>query len=81
MAHKKSHESPAAFVPAEENSGSSYSPDGENIDGRIVERESTMGENERSACQKAVVVWTEVQATPAFGFGRSCACRWIPKAF
>lgn len=50
------------FVPVEEYLRSSYSPDAEYIDGRIVERESTMGEDEHSAWQKALVVWFEMQA-------------------
>lgn len=50
------------YVPIEEYLRSSYSPDAEYIDGRIVERESTTGENDHSAWQKALVVWFEVQA-------------------
>lgn len=50
------------FVPLEEYLRSSYSPDAEYIDGQIVERESTMGENDHSAWQKALVVWFETQA-------------------
>jgi Uma2 family endonuclease len=50
------------FVPVEEYLRSSYSPDAEYIDGQVVERESTMGENEHSAWQKAIVVWFEMQA-------------------
>ena len=42
------------FVPVEEYLQSSYSPDAEYIDGQIVERESTMGENEHSAWQAAI---------------------------
>lgn len=53
------------FVPIEEYLRSSYSPDAEYIDGQIVERESTMGENEHSAWQKALVVWFEMQAARA----------------
>jgi Uma2 family endonuclease len=51
------------FVSVEEYLRSSYSPDAEYIDGQIVERESTMGENEHSAWQKALVVWFELQAS------------------
>jgi Uma2 family endonuclease len=50
------------FVPIEEYLANSYSPDAEYIDGQIVERESTMGENEHSAWQKALVVWFDLQA-------------------
>ena len=53
------------FVPIEEYLASSYSPDAEYIDGQIVVRESTMGENEHSAWQKAIVVWFEMQAARA----------------
>lgn len=51
------------FVPVEEYLRTSYSPDAEYFDGQVVERESTMGENEHSAWQKALVVWFEMQAT------------------
>lgn len=50
------------FVPLEEYLRSSYSPDAEYIDGQIVERETTMGENDHSAWQKAIVVWFENQS-------------------
>ncbi|MGC9224985.1 MAG: Uma2 family endonuclease [Terracidiphilus sp.] len=53
------------FVPVEEYLRTSYSPDAEYIDGQLVERESTMGENEHSAWQKALVVWFEMQAAKA----------------
>jgi Uma2 family endonuclease len=53
------------FVPIEEYLRSSYSPDAEYIDGELVERESTMGGNEHSAWQKALVVWFETQAAQA----------------
>ena len=53
------------FVPVEEYLRSSYSPDAEYIDGQLVERESTMGENDHSAWQKAIVVWFEMQAARA----------------
>ncbi len=53
------------FVPLEEYLRSSYSPDAEYIEGQIVERESTMGENDHSAWQKALVVWLEMQAARA----------------
>lgn len=53
------------FVPIEEYLRSSYSPDAEYIDGQLVERESTMGENDHSAWQKAIVVWFEMQAARA----------------
>lgn len=53
------------FVPLEEYLRSSYSPDAEYIDGQVVERESTMGENDHSAWQKALVVWFESQAVRA----------------
>jgi Uma2 family endonuclease len=53
------------FVSVEEYLATSYSPDAEYIDGHIVERESTMGENEHSAWQKAIVVWFEMQAAKA----------------
>lgn len=53
------------FVPVEEYLRTSYSPDVEYIDGRLVERESTMGENDHSAWQKALVVWFETQAARA----------------
>lgn len=66
MAHKESKMAAAPdFVPIEEYLRSSYSPDAEYIDGRIVERESTMGENDHSAWQKAIVVWFEMQAARA----------------
>ena len=50
------------FVPVEEYLQSSYSPDAEYIDGQIVERESTMGENEHSAWQGAIYTWFQTQA-------------------
>lgn len=53
------------FIPLEEYLRSSYSPDAEYIDGQLVERESTMGENDHSAWQKALVVWFEMQAVRA----------------
>jgi len=66
MAHKENEMAAAPdFVPVEEYLRSSYSPDAEYIDGRVVERESTMGENEHSAWQKALVVWFETQAARA----------------
>ncbi|HEV2136933.1 MAG TPA: Uma2 family endonuclease [Terracidiphilus sp.] len=66
MAHKESEMAAAPdFVPVEEYLRNSYSPDAEYIDGRIVERESTMGENDHSAWQKAIVVWFEMQAARA----------------
>lgn len=53
------------FVPIEEYLRTSYSPDAEYIDGQIVERESTMGENDHSSWQKALVVWFDAQAKEA----------------
>jgi hypothetical protein len=53
------------FVPVEEYLQSSYSPDAEYIDGQIVERESTMGENEHSAWQEAICAWFRAQAVSA----------------
>jgi Uma2 family endonuclease len=53
------------FVPVEEYLQSSWSPDAEYIDGRIVERESTMGENEHSAWQAAICAWFRSQAVNA----------------
>ena len=53
------------FVPLEEYLRSSYSPDAEYIDGQIVERESTMGENDHSAWQDAISAWFRVQAVSA----------------
>jgi Uma2 family endonuclease len=50
------------YVPVEEYLQSSYSPDAEYIDGQIVERESTMGENEHSAWQGAIYTWFQTQA-------------------
>ncbi len=50
------------FVPVEEYLRSSYSPDAEYIDGQLVERESTMGENEHSAWQEAICAWFRAQA-------------------
>lgn len=50
------------FVPLEEYLRSSWSPDAEYIDGQIVERESTMGENEHSAWQGAIYDWFRAQA-------------------
>jgi Uma2 family endonuclease len=54
-----------AVAPLEEYLRGSFSPDAEYIDGQIVERESTMGENQHSAWQKALVVWFEMQAARA----------------
>jgi len=66
IAHKENEMAAAPnFVPVEEYLRSSYSPDAEYIDGQVVERESTMGENEHSAWQKALVVWFEMQAARA----------------
>ena len=66
MAHKESEMAAAPnFVPIEEYLRTSYSPDAEYIDGQVVERESTMGENDHSAWQKALVVWFEMQAVRA----------------
>lgn len=63
MAHKESVMAAAPiFASLEEYLQGSWSPDAEYIDGQIVERESTMGENEHSAWQKALVVWFEMQA-------------------
>jgi Uma2 family endonuclease len=64
MAHKE-RVMAAATVPisVEEYLRTSYSPDAEYIDGRIVER--SMGENDHSAWQKALVVWFEMQAVKA----------------
>ncbi|MGC9159268.1 MAG: Uma2 family endonuclease [Terracidiphilus sp.] len=53
------------FVPVEEYLRSSYSPDAEYIDGQIVERESTMGDNEHSAWQEAICAWFRTQAVSA----------------
>jgi len=53
------------FLTVEEYLRSSFSPDAEYIDGQIVERNCTMGENEHSAWQKAIVVWFEMQAVKA----------------
>jgi Uma2 family endonuclease len=53
------------FVPVEEYLRSSYSPDAEYIDGQIVERESTMGENDHSAWQEAICAWFRAQAVSA----------------
>jgi Uma2 family endonuclease len=53
------------FVPVEEYLRSSWSPDAEYIDGQIVERESTMGENEHSAWQAAICAWFRAQAVSA----------------
>ena len=53
------------FVPVEEYLQSSYSPDAEYIDGQIVARESTMGENEHSAWQEAICAWFRTQAVSA----------------
>jgi Uma2 family endonuclease len=53
------------FVPVEEYLRSSWSPDAEYIDGQIVERESTMGENEHSAWQEAICAWFRAQAVSA----------------
>jgi Uma2 family endonuclease len=50
------------FVPVEEYLRSSYSPDAEYIDGQIVERESTMGENDHSAWQAAICAWFQSRA-------------------
>jgi len=53
------------FVSIEEYLQRSYSPDAEYIDGQIVERESTMGENEHSAWQEAICAWFRAQAVSA----------------
>lgn len=53
------------FVTVEEYLRSSYSPDAEYIDGQIVERESTMGENDHSAWQAAICAWFQAQAKDA----------------
>ncbi len=53
------------FVPVEEYLRTSYSPDAEYIDGRIVERESTMGENDHSSWQEAICAWFRLQAVKA----------------
>jgi len=53
------------FVPLEEYLRGSYSPDAEYIDGQIVERESTMGENDHSAWQAAFCAWFQMQAISA----------------
>jgi Uma2 family endonuclease len=53
------------FVSVEEYLRSSWSPDAEYIDGQIVERESTMGENEHSAWQEAICAWFRAQAVSA----------------
>lgn len=53
------------FVPVEEYLRSSYSPDAEYIDGQVVERESTMGENDHSAWQGAICAWFHAQALKA----------------
>jgi len=50
------------FVTVEEYLRSSYSPDAEYIDGQLMERESTMGENEHSAWQEAICAWFRAQA-------------------
>ena len=66
MAHKESEMAAAPdFVPVEEYLRSSYSPDAEYVDGRIVERESTTGEDEHSAWQEAVCAWFRAQAKEA----------------
>lgn len=73
------------FVPLEEYLHSSYSPDAEYIDGQIVEREGTMGENDHSAWQKALVVWFESQAArtgirvrPEFRVQVAARCFLVP---
>jgi Uma2 family endonuclease len=53
------------FVSVEEYLRSSWSPDAEYIDGRIVERETTMGENDHSAWQDAICAWFRAQAVNA----------------
>ena len=53
------------FVPVEEYLRSSWSPDAEYIDGQILERESTMGENDHSAWQAAICAWFQPQAVQA----------------
>lgn len=53
------------FVPLEEYLRTSYSPDAEYIDGQLVERESTMGENDHSAWQGAIYDWFRSQAVKA----------------
>jgi Uma2 family endonuclease len=66
MTNKESEMAAApVFVTVEEYLRSSFSPDAEYIDGQIVERKSTMGENDHSAWQKAIVVWFESQAVRA----------------
>jgi len=49
-----------AFVTVEEYLRSSFEPDAEYVEGRIEER--TVGENDHSAWQKAIVFWFEQQA-------------------
>ena len=53
------------FVPLEEYLKSSWSPDAEYIDGQVVERESTMGENDHSAWQEAICAWFRTQTVSA----------------
>ena len=53
------------YVPLDEYLRSSYSPDAEYIDGRIVERESTTGENDHSAWQEAICAWFRAQTQTA----------------
>ena len=66
MAHKEIEMAAApVFVTVEEYLRSSYSPDAEYIDGQLVERESTMGENEHSAWQEAICAWFRTQAVSA----------------
>jgi Uma2 family endonuclease len=49
-----------SFVSVEEYLRSSFDPDAEYVDGQIEER--TVGENDHSAWQKAIVFWFERQA-------------------
>ena len=53
------------FVPLEEYLRSSWSPDAEYIDGQVVERESTLGENDHSAWQDAICAWFRAQTVQA----------------
>jgi Uma2 family endonuclease len=50
----------SSFVSVEEYLRSSFDPDAEYVDGQIEER--TVGENDHSAWQMALVVWFEQQA-------------------
>ena len=63
IAHKETEMAAApVFLPLEEYLRTSYSPDAEYIDGQIVERGSTMGENDHSAWQAAICAWFQPQA-------------------